>query len=202
MKEPLKRRVAWFLPVVVLSAAIGLAGCGNSSSSPNPTVPAGAYGPSWAKFSAAFPTTPTVASGVTLNEVKTEFQTASAVSADFVSSSTAMFAPLAAVPDPPVYVVIVAEYAKASEVASELTQVDRLPSVTKTEVNGFSGIKVVQLASASVFTQDLKLDDPNAYIGAMFIGSGRLLFQAEAITTTSAEASNFLSSLKPASTSP
>jgi hypothetical protein len=64
-------------------------------------------------------------------------------------------------------------------------------------VNGNAGLRILGPAATSPLAEGAKVTDKSSYLGVLLLQHGDVLYEAEAITATSAEASSFLASVKP-----
>jgi len=176
----------------VAALALALGGCASKAA-------ATSYGPSWGQFTAAFPSTARPATTAQMIEIGKQFPHVSSAVAFYVSpSSEDIFAANSAVPPPPTDAVLVMRFSSVSDVTTIMTDLkSHLSGVTRVTINGNAGIRILGPTSSSPLAQGAKVTDPNTFLGALLLQHGDVLFEAEAITTTSAAASGFLSSIKP-----
>jgi hypothetical protein len=181
--------------LVVCSAALALTAC-SSTSSPSS---GGGYSSGPTRFSAHFTSTPKAASTAQLAEVKAEYTGASSAAVFYVTPSAGdIFANGAAVPGPTTEAVLAIRFTAASGVSALIADIKKsLPSATPATVDGYSGVRVLSLASKSPLAKDSKITDHASYLGALLLGSGQTLFEVEAVTTTAPAASAFMASFKP-----
>jgi len=180
---------------VVVAVALALGGC-SSNSTPASTTK---YGPSWGIFTAAFPSTAKAATTAQMREIGGQFPHVTSAEAFYVSPSTEdIFAGGSAVPPPPTDAVLVMRFASVSDVTANMSELkSHLPGVTAVTVNGNDGLRILGPTSTSPLAAGAKVTDENTYLGVLLLQHGDVLYEAEAVTATSAEASRFLSSIKP-----
>jgi hypothetical protein len=178
-------------------AALALAAC--SSTSSGAPSSGGGYSSGPTRFSAAFSSTPKAASAAQLAEVKAEYSGASSAAVFYLTPSTTdIFANGAAVPGPATEAVLAIRFSSASAVSTLIADIKKsLSSAGPVTIDGYSGVRVLGLASKSPLAKDSKVTDHSSYLGALLLGSGKTLFEVEAVTKTSAAASAFMGSFKP-----
>ena len=181
--------------VALTVLALVLGGCG-SKGAPSATT---RYGPSWGTFSAAFPSTATPATSAQMREIGGQFPHVTSAEAFYVSPSNEdIFAAGSAVPAPPTDAVLVMRFSSVSDVNTNMSQLrSHLPGVTQVTVNGNAGLRILGPAATSPLAEGAKVTDKSSYLGVLLLQHGDVLYEAEAITATSAEASSFLASVKP-----
>ncbi|MGD0084389.1 MAG: hypothetical protein ABSD78_14510 [Acidimicrobiales bacterium] len=180
----------------MVAVALALGGCGSKASGA-PT--AATYGSSWGQFSAAFPSTAKPATATQMLEIGRQFPHVSESVAFYVSPSKQdIFAANSDVPPPPTDAVLVMRFTSASDISTIMSDLQsHLTGVTKVTVNGNAGLRILGPTSSSPFAQGTKITDKNTFLGALLLQHGNVLYEAESVTTSLAEASSFLSSIKP-----
>ncbi|MHB1510573.1 MAG: hypothetical protein ACYCST_14780 [Acidimicrobiales bacterium] len=104
----------------------------------------------------------------------------------------------APVPAPPTEAVIVIHFARAPLVPSVVAEIKKLlPKAKVVKVNGFSGLRFVSSTVSSPIAKGSTISDTKSFLGVLLLGKGDTLFEADAIETTAARASAFLTSVKP-----
>jgi len=178
-------------------SGLALAACSSRSSS-GPSSDGG-YSSGPTRFSASFSSTPKAASAAQLTEVKAEYSDVSSDAVFYLTPSTSdIFANGAPVPGPTTQAVLAIRFSSAAAVSTLIADIKKsLSSAHPVSIDGYSGVRVLGLASKSPLAKDSKITDRRSYLGALLLGSGQTLFEVEAITKTSAAASAFMGSFKP-----
>lgn len=199
----MRRRVSLLrcpaLSVATVGVALGLALAGSWSSVAVATSARATYGAGWSRFEAGFPVTPKRGSGAQLKQFAKDYPEVTGVVLYYATHSTRdIFRSGAPVPAPPTEAVIVIHFSRASLVPSLVGEIKKvLPKAKAVKVNGFSGMRFVSSTATSPIAKGSTISDPKSYLGVLILGKGDTLFEADAIESTSAGASAFLSSAKP-----
>jgi hypothetical protein len=190
-----RRRTYRWAPILAtaLGAAL-MAACGSSGSGASSAT----YGPSWARFTAAFPSTPQAATSSEIQEIKAQFTSASEVAGYALSPQKDIFAAKSPVPGPVTFGVVIVRYPQASTVSQNLSLLkSHLSGATSLTVAGHPAIRLIGLAKTSPLTAGQKLTDPSATVGIELVGHGSTLFIVQVVTTSTSAASTLLKSFKP-----
>ncbi len=187
------------LSVATVGVALGLALAGSWSSVAAATSARATYGSGWSRFEAGFPVTPQRGSSAQLKQLMKQYPEVTGVAIYYATHSTKnIFRTGAPVPAPPTEAVVVIHFSRASPVPSLVGELKKvLPKAKAVKVNGFSGLRFVSSTATSPIAKGSTISDPKSFLGVLILGKGGTLFEADAIETTAAGASAFLTSVKP-----
>jgi hypothetical protein len=158
---------------------------------------ASTYGPSWGRFTAAFPSTPTE-SGNLAKQLK-DVPGATAGYGFAVTNDKHIFSSSSSGPTVPTYEVVTVRFKSASGADSAIASVRKqLSGPTSVKVGGATGFKAFGAVPASAKTEGHAATA--AYtLGVMFLTKGSTGYQVVVATPTSGAAKAFVSSVRPVS---
>jgi hypothetical protein len=181
---------------VVAVGAVALSACGSSGSagSSGSTGSASTYGPSFARFTATFPSAPHSASDS--KEVLSGFPSGVKTgTAYWVSPIADPLKSSSKTPPAPTYLVVVGQASSAPQGVTFASTIKQAPGAKPITVNGAKGYT---FTSTEKNLSASAASDPNATEGYIFVAKGTTLYAVIVVADTAAAARQFLSSFKPA----
>lgn len=180
----MKRKV---LVAFVAAAALVLGACGGSS------ISSSTLGPSYGKFTVAFPSTPTSASNT--KEVLSGFPSGvTGATAYWVSPVADPLSSTSKTPPAPSYLVVVGHASSASEAAAFTSSIKQVAGAKPVTVDGATGYT---FSGTEKNLNQGGATNPSATEAFMYLSKGTTLYALIVIANSASEAQQFLNSFKP-----
>jgi hypothetical protein len=152
------------------------------------------YGPSWGRFVASFPSSPTVTR--TAPALQASVPAGGQVIAYSVSKSKNLFALGGPLPLPASYLVVVSKVPNQTDVSAYVQQASQLPNVSLQGIKSVPTYRSV-FRESNPFNPKSRVTNANAYEGIEAAAKGKDVFLVEVIAKSQSAVTNFLNAFHP-----